>query len=153
AHAPLLLATAVEGDDDVVLLAAAQRVVHEVAVRADPDAGGVPLQVGGERLAVDDRAGDDMARDARLVADILPADRGLHAIGADQRAAAVAAALAVVDGDAAFVLLDALHGRARAHAHPTAALRALEERAVHVGAVDHRVRIAKAPAEGLVGTD
>ena len=30
---------AVEGDDDVVLVAAAQRVVNEVAVRADPDRG------------------------------------------------------------------------------------------------------------------
>src|SRR5664279_1773616 len=35
--APLLLLPAVERDDDVVLLAAAQRVVDEVAVGTDPD--------------------------------------------------------------------------------------------------------------------
>src|SRR5207344_2927515 len=56
AHAPLFLLAAVEGDDDVVLLAATQRVVHEVAVRTDPDARGVPLQVGREVLLVDHRA-------------------------------------------------------------------------------------------------
>ncbi len=100
AHAPLFLLAAVEGDDHVVLLAAAQRVVHQVAVRADPDAGGVPLQVGREVLAVDHRAVDHVARDARLVAHVLPAHRRLHAVGADQGDAAVLTALGVVDRDA-----------------------------------------------------
>src|SRR4029078_11964952 len=56
AHAPLFALAAGEGDDPVVLLAAAQRVVHEVAVRADPDAGGVPLQIGRKVLLFDHRA-------------------------------------------------------------------------------------------------
>src|SRR5207245_5950023 len=106
AHAPLLLLTAVEGDDHVVLLAAAQGIVHQVAVRADPDACGIPLQVGRKVLLVDDRAIHDVARDARLVADVLPAHRGLDAVGADHCDAAMGPALGVVHRDTIIVLLD-----------------------------------------------
>jgi hypothetical protein len=49
--APLLLLAAVEGDDHVVLLAAAQRVVHQVAVGADPDAGGIPRRSSGKSFS------------------------------------------------------------------------------------------------------
>src|SRR5205085_1429506 len=69
AHTPGLGVAAVEGDDDVVLLAAAQRIVDEVAVRPGPDRGGVPRQVGGKLGGIDDGAVDDVARHAHRVAD------------------------------------------------------------------------------------
>jgi hypothetical protein len=153
AHAPLLLLARVEGDDDVVLLAAAQRVVHEVAVRACPQAGGVPLQVGREVLAVDDGAIDHVAGDARRVAHELLAHDRLHAVGTDERHAAVRLAALVEHRDAGGVLLDALDPRGREEADAAGLLRALEKAQVHVGAVDHGVGVAEAGAEGLAGGD
>src|SRR5205085_10663338 len=136
-HAPFFRVAAVEGDDHVVLLAAAQRVVHQVAVRADPDAGRVPLQVGGKVLAVDHGAVHDVARHAGRVAHVLAAHRRLHAVGADERDAAVRAAAAVVHGDAVGVLLDTLHGRPGQHLDAVRGARAFEQRGVHVSPVDH----------------
>jgi hypothetical protein len=75
AHAPLFLLAAVEGDDDVVLLAATQRIVHGVAVWADPDTRGIPLEVFRQILLLDHRAVDHVACHARFVADVLPAYR------------------------------------------------------------------------------
>jgi hypothetical protein len=153
AHAPLFRLAAVEGDDHVVLLAAAQRVVHQVAVRADPDAGRIPAQVGREGLAVDHGAVDHVARDTCLVAHVLAAHGRLHAIGADQRAAAVHLAARIEDPHLAPALLHPLHLRAGGHLHPAAGLHALDQRAVHVGAVDHCIGVAEAGAEGLAGGD
>ena len=90
ADAPLFLFATVECDDHVVLFPAAQRVVHKVAVRADPDTGRIPAQVDGEVLSLDDGAVDHMSRDPSLVADVLPAHRGLDAVGPYERNATVA---------------------------------------------------------------
>ena len=57
------------------------------------------------------------------------------------------------DGVRGLVLLDALHARVGVEAHATAFLRALEQRQVHVGAVDHGVGVAEAPAKGLARLD
>jgi hypothetical protein len=143
----------VEGDDHVVLLAAAQRVVHQVAVRAHPDAGGVPAQVFREVAAIDHGAVDHVAGDAGIVADQLPSHCRLHAVRTDQRQAAVRAAVAVVHRHALLVLLQALHGRGGADLDAVRTLRAFQQRLVHVRAVDHGIRIAEAGAEGLAGGD
>jgi hypothetical protein len=99
----------VEGNDDVVLLATTQGVMHQVAVGADPDAGGVPLQVDREVGAIDYRAIDHMPRHPRRVADELLAHDRLHTVGADQGAAPMPVAVFIDRGDAVRVLLDARH--------------------------------------------
>ena len=129
-HAPLFLLAAVEGDDHVVLLAAAQRVVHQVAVGPDPDAGGVPAQVFGEVGLVDHRAVDHVAGHARLVAHELLAHHRLHAVGADQRQAAVGVAVLVVHGHAVRVLLDARHAGGGDELDVPAGLHAFEQATV-----------------------
>ena len=68
---PLLLVAAVEGHHHVVLLAATQWVVHQVAVWSHPDAGCIPLQFLWKILLVDHRPVDHMAGDARRVVHIL----------------------------------------------------------------------------------
>ena len=107
----------------------------------------------GKSFRVDHRAVHDVTRHARFVAHVLAAHRRLHAVGADQRDAAVDVALAVVHRDALFVLVDALHRRRGQHLDAVGRLRAFEQRHVNVGAVDHRVRIAEALAESLAGLD
>ena len=119
AHVPLFAVAAVKRDDDVVLLAAAQRVVQKVAVRADPDARRVSLQILRELRPIRDRAIHHMARDPRLVAHVLAPHRRLHALRADQRHAAVPAAFGVEHADSGVVLLDALHLRRRGHLNAT----------------------------------
>ena len=107
----------------------------------------------GKVRPVDDRAVDHMARDSRLVADVLSAHRRLHAVGADQRDAAVTVASRVEDRHAGVVLLDALDLRGGCDLDAVARLRAFEQRSMNVGAVDHRIRIAEAFAEGLARRD
>src|SRR5436190_4581716 len=89
AHAPGLGIAAVEGDDDVVLVAAAQRIVDEVAVRSDPHRGRVPAQVGREVGGVDDGPVHDVAGDAHVVADGLRANRRLDAVATHQSGTAM----------------------------------------------------------------
>jgi hypothetical protein len=143
ADAPGLGVAAVEGDDDVVLVAAAQRIVDEVAVRADPHRGRVPAQVGREIGGVDDGAIDDVAGDADVVADRLRANRRLDAVAADQGDAAMAAARGIEDDDAVLVFLEAGDPGRGDHLDPGLRTHALEQRQVDIGAVDDRVRVAK----------
>jgi hypothetical protein len=122
----------VEGHHHVVLLAAAQRVVHQVAVGADPDAGGVPLQVVGEV--------GFLSTTARYTT--WPVTRGgsftyccahhrLAAVGADQRHPGPALAVLVDHGDAVgLVLLDALDAGAGVELDLAGFLRAFEQRGV-----------------------
>ena len=87
---------AVEGDDDVVLVAAAQRVVHEVAVRARPRrTAAFQLQVRpGSRRRRRPRGRRRGRRRAPASPTNCCAHRRLHAVAADQRRRRVAAAVA-----------------------------------------------------------
>src|SRR5262249_56618629 len=89
---PLLGAAAMKGHHDIPLLAAAQRVMHEVAVRTGPDARRIPLEVRREVAVVGDGAVHHLARYADRIADQLLADRRLHAVARDQRRSGVALA-------------------------------------------------------------
>ena len=93
--APFLLLAAVEGHHQVVLFAAAQRVMHQMAVRPDPDGGGVPAQVGRHLVLGHHRAVHHMAGHPMGVAHHLLAHHRTHAIGADHRRTFVGAALGV----------------------------------------------------------
>ena len=151
--APLFLFAAVEGDHHVVLLTAAQRVVHQVAVGADPDGGRVPLQVDRKVFLVDHSAVHHMPRDAGRVADKLFSHHRLHTIGPDQCAALEGFAVLVPHGHAVVVLLDAHHAGVGVKRDLAGFLRAFKQRQMHIGAVDHGVGITKALAELLVGGD
>src|SRR5439155_24392478 len=89
AHAPCFLVPAVEGHHDVVLLTTAQRVMDEMAIRSDPDRGGIPAQVRRHVGLRNQRTIDNMSRYAVPVADqALPDDR-VHAVAANHRRAVV----------------------------------------------------------------
>ncbi|MDT4846382.1 hypothetical protein FQZ97_804000 [compost metagenome] len=147
--APFFGIAAVEGDDQVVLLAVAQRVVHQVAVRAGPDHGRVPLQVGGHVGRGHDSAVDHVARHARRVADELGAHHRLHAVAADDGVGLETAAVARDGRDAVRADVDRLDLRRGVEADQRMLLHGLMDRAVQVGAVAHGIRIAEARAEGL----
>ena len=87
--APGFGVAAVEGDDDVVLAAAAQRIVDEVAIGPAPHHRRVELEVLGKLRRVDDRAVDDVSRHARGVADELLPHGGLAAVAGDERVGAI----------------------------------------------------------------
>ena len=142
-----------KGDDHVVLLAAAQRVVHQMAVGAHPDAGGVPLQIDRKVFFIDHRAVHHMARYTRRIADILLAHGRLHAVGTDQRDAVVGCAVLVEYGDAVRVLLHPRHLGGREDFDAAAFLRAFEQGHVDVSPVNHGIRIAKTLAKGGTGGD
>ena len=151
--APFLLLAAVEGDDHVVLLAAAQGVVHQVAVGAHPDGGRVPLQVGWKVFFVDHGAVHHMARDPGRVGHELLAHHRLDAIGSDQRAALECLAILVPHGHAVFVLFDAHRPGAGVEGDFSSFLRAFEQRQMHIGAVDDGIGVAKTLTEFFVGGD
>jgi hypothetical protein len=69
----------------------------------------------------------------------------------DQGLAGPAPAVLVdgADGARGLVLFNALHARVGVEADAARFLRALQQRQVHIGAVDHRIRVAEALAEGL----
>ena len=150
AHAPFLRLPAVEGDDDVVLLATAQRVVDEVAIRADPDRRRVPAQVGGHLGVRDDRAVDDVPRHA-VARRRCSRSRTTECTPSQPTTAAPS-----------WMPPLASTSRTPCSSTSTRTMRAevwtrdvrgelnfLVDRLVDVGAVDDRVRIVEAPAERL----
>ena len=149
--APFFLLAAVESHHHVVLLAATQRVVHQVAIGADPNRSGVPLQVFGKVFFVDHGAVHHMAGHAGRVAHKLLTHDRLHAIGADQGAALECLAVLVPHGHAVVVLLDAHHPRAGVERDLAGFLRAFEQGQMHIGPVDDGVRVAKALAKLFIG--
>ena len=73
----------VKGDHDVVLLPAAQRVMHQVTIGAAPHHRGVLLQIHRKLRFVDHGSVDDVAGYPRVVADVLLAHGRLAAIASD----------------------------------------------------------------------
>jgi len=153
AHAPLFLFAAVEGHHQVVLLAAAQRVVHQVAVGAGPQHRRVDAQFLGHVVALDHGAVDHVAGHARRIADQVLADHRLDAVGADHRVGLVAVAFGVGDFDAFFVLFDAGDLGRGAKADQRVLLHRFQDGQMDVGAVDHGVGAAETLAEGGAGVD
>ena len=92
-----------------------------------------------------------MTGDARGVADVLLAHHRLHAVGADQGAAAPLAAVLVDGGDPAVILFDPGDAGRGEELDILRLLHTLEQRGVHIDPVDHRIRIAEALAECLAG--
>ena len=92
-----------------------------------------------------------MAGDARLaVADDAVADLRPHAVAADQRAAFGAFAVFQRDGDVIAVVLVAIDAPAGFQRDQIAALAGFQERAVDVGAMGDRIRLAEAFDEGAI---
>ncbi|MNS80629.1 hypothetical protein D3C72_1143180 [compost metagenome] len=152
-HAPFLLFAAVEGDDQVVLLAAAQGVVHQMAMRAGPQHGRVDAQFIGHVVAFDDRAVDDVAGHAGGVAHGAFADHGLHAVRAHHGVRPVAVAVRIHDLDAVAVLRHAGDLGRRAKADQRVLLHGFQDGQVDVGAMDHGVRAAETRAERVARVD
>ena len=147
AHAPLLLLAAVEGDDQVVLLAVAQRVVHQVAVRAGPDHRCVPAQVGRHVGRRHHRAVHHMARHARRIAQQRGAHHRLHAVAADDGIGLEAATVARDGNHALRTRVDGLDQRRGVKADQRMLLHRVVDRTMQVGPMAHRIRIAKARAK------
>ncbi len=104
---------AVEGHDHVVLLAAAQGVVHQVAVGAHPNRWRRSICSSCRKfIFVDHGAVHHMAGHAGRIAHQLLAHRRLDAISAYERLALVGLAVLVVNGDAVRVLFKAIDVRA-----------------------------------------
>ena len=83
-----LVAVGVEHGDEVIELAAAQRIMHEMGARPGPEHHVGPPEIVRHLGALEHRAIGDMAADARraVADDLLPHLRP-HAVAADQRAA------------------------------------------------------------------
>ena len=152
-HAPLFLLAAVEGHHHVVLLATAQWVVHQVALGAGPQAGGVPLQVVGEVGLVNHGTVHHMTGHAGWVVHVLRAHHALATVSANQRLAGPAFAVLVDGRDdfGGFVLFDFFDAGAGEKLDLAGFLRAFEQRQVDVHTVDHGIGVAETLAEGFAG--
>jgi len=139
------------GGDEVEELPAAQRVVDDVGVVRRPQRRRRPAQVLRHLLDLEHRAVAHVARDRRLaVADDPLAHHRAHAVGANERCGADELTSPGFHQD--FIPLNFIPRDPRAGAQLDQRLRlaAVEERAVDVGAVRHRVGIAEALGEALV---
>ena len=145
-----LVVVGVEDRDEVVELAAPQRVMHEMRARAGPEHDVGPPEILRHILALEHAAIGDMAGDARLaVADELFADFRPHAVAADQRAAFDGFAVVERDADAVAVILEGVDAPARLQRDQVAALAGFQKGAVDVGAMGHRVRLAEPFEESI----
>ncbi len=146
-----LVVIGMEHGNEVIELAATQRIVNEVRAWAGPQHHVGPPQILRHFLALEHRAIGDVAGDAWLaVANDALANARPHAVAAEQRRAFGALAAFERDGDAVamvFVTVDAPAGLER---DQIAALAGFEERGVDVGAVRDRVRLAEARGELIV---
>ena len=149
-----LVVVGVEDGDKIVELAAAQRVMHEVAARARPQHHVGAPEIFRHLVAPEHAAIGDMAGDARLaVADDALADGRPHAVAGDQRAAFGPFAILQRDGDAVAVILVTVDAAAGFERDQIARLAGLEEAAVNIGAVNDGVRLAEALAKRAVERD
>ncbi len=121
--------------------------MHQVAIGAGPHHGGVDAQVGRHVGHRHDGAVDHVTRDARRIAHQQLARHRAHAVGGDEGIGGVALAVLVDGGNARTVLLDVLDARRSLEGDQLRLLHAFQNRGVDVGAVNHRVRVAKALAE------
>ena len=146
------VALGMEHGDQVVELAAAERIVHEVRARARPqDHVGLP-EILRHLVALEHRSIGDMARDQRLaVADDLLAHLRPHAVAADQGAAPDPLARLQGHGDAVVVLLEVLEGAVVLQRDEVVALAGVDEDAVDVVAVGDRVGLLELAHEARVG--
>src|SRR6185369_4576271 len=133
---------------EIVELAAAQRIMHEMRARAGPEDHVRPPQIGRHLVALEHTAISDMAGDARLaVADDAVADFRPHSVAGDQRAACGLLAVLQRHGYAVAVILEGVDAAAGFQRDEVAALAGLEESRMDVGAVGHRIRLAEAGHE------
>ncbi|MNN67502.1 hypothetical protein D3C81_1831400 [compost metagenome] len=104
-NAPLFLFLAVEGDDQVVLLATTQRVMHQVATRACPEHRRVDAQVLRHILFLDHRAVHHVPGHTRRLTMQRIANHRAHSVAADHGIGAVGIAVTVGQRYAIGVLL------------------------------------------------
>jgi hypothetical protein len=143
-HAPFLFLATMERDDEVILATAAQRIMHEVAMRTGPHHRRIDLQVLRHIFYVNDGAIHDMPGHAMLVADQCVAYRRLHAIAADHRIRVIPLAVLIDDCYAAGVLVELAHLCVGAELDQRMIFHGFENRQMNVGPMNHRIRIAKA---------
>ena len=129
-----------EDGDQVVELAAPQRIMHQMGARPGPqDDVGLP-EIGRHLLALEHRPVGDVAGYPRLaVADDRLADFRPHAVAADQRAPAHPLAVLQRDGDAVIVLREALDLPVVFQRDQIVALAGLEKHGMNVGAMGDRI--------------
>src|SRR5512139_1559636 len=136
--------------DEIVELAAAQRVMYEMGARAGPQHDVGPPEIFRHLFALEHATVGDVAGDARLtVANHLVANFRPHSIAADQRAAFDGFAVVKRDTDAVTVVPVAIDPAAGLKRDQIAALARLQKGAMDVGAMGHAVRLAKALKEGV----
>ena len=140
----LLILVGVEYGDEVVDFAAAHRIVHEMRARTGPqDHVRVP-QIVRHLVAAQHRPIGDMPGDARLaVADDPLADFRPHAVAGDERAAGNAAAADMRDHAGVAAILVVVDVGVGFERDEIVILARLEEGAVDIGPVRHRIRIAE----------
>src|SRR5436190_1907619 len=119
-----------------------------------PQRRGRPAQVFRHLVDLEHRAVAHVPRDRRLaVADDAAADHRAAAVRADQGGGGNALPAGNLDCDAIALVAKASHARAGAQLDRALLPAAVEQRAVDVGAVRHRVRIAEALREARVERD
>ena len=151
AHAPLFFLPAVEGHHQIVLLAAAQRIMHQVAVRTRPQHRRVNAQIVRHIGGVDHRAIDYMAGHPRRIAQQALAYNRLTAVAADQDIRRPAVAFVIENRHVIGGLADIHHLGRGAILHGRMGQRRFPNGGVDVYPVDHRIRPAKMVAERLSG--
>jgi hypothetical protein len=130
----------------LVLLAASQRVVHEVAIRTRPHHRRIDLQILRHVFDINDGAIHDMSCHAMLVADQCLAYCRLHAIATDHGIRVVPLAVLIDDSHTDGILVEFADPCVGAELDQRMILHRFENRQVNVGTMNHRIRIAKARA-------
>src|ERR1700694_4501937 len=137
--------------DEIEELPAAQRVGGEGRVVRRPQRRRGEAQLLRHLAEGQHRAVAHVARDGRLgIADDLLADHRAPAVRADQGGSRNAFAVLYLDSYLRSFLMKTRDLGARPQFDQVARPAAVEQRAVDIGAVRHRVRVAEAPGEALV---
>ena len=135
-----LVAVGVEHGDEIVEVAAAQRIDHQMHLLAGPEGHRPAAQMLRHLLRRQDRAVGDVAGDLWLAVtdDELP-DRGPQPVGADQRCPVVAGPAVGARGHAVAMLVHRHDLPRRVQLDETVAAARLQQHCKEVGPVDERV--------------
>ncbi len=153
AHAPLFRLAAVEGHHQVVLFTAAQRIVHQVAVRASPQHRRVDAQVFRHIVAFYHRAVHHVTGDARRIAKQTLPHHGFYPVAANQNIRRPAVAFIIKYGDIIRSLTNVHHMGGGAIFHPRMLECRFPDRGMDIHTVNNRIRAAEVIAERLSRLD
>jgi hypothetical protein len=138
---------------NIILIAGAKWVMHQVAIGPSPNTHRVPLQVFWKVLPIDHRAVHNVTGYPRWIIDVLGTNSGLDAVCADESGTYMGSPVGINHGYARGVLVNPLHAGRSQQFYTIARQRCIEQCTVDIRSVYHSVGITEPFAKRIANVE